>query len=144
ILSPIVGRAYVSFAETASRFLDARVRVAGNPIRKELVAAAMRARIDPLGFESRSKDILVLGGSQGARSLNEAVPEALARAGLAERGVRVIHQTGESMREAVAERYASLGVDAKVESFIDDMADAYQRAALVIARAGASTVAELC
>lgn len=144
ILSPIVGRAYVSFAETASRFRDARVRVAGNPIRKELVAVAMRARIDPLGFESRSKDILVLGGSQGARSLNEAVPEALARAGLAERGVRVIHQTGESMREAVAERYASLGVDAKVESFIDDMADAYQRAALVIARAGASTVAELC
>jgi UDP-N-acetylglucosamine--N-acetylmuramyl-(pentapeptide) pyrophosphoryl-undecaprenol N-acetylglucosamine transferase len=144
MLSPLVGRAYVSFGETAARFRDGRVRVAGNPIRKELVAAATRARIDPLGFESRSRDILVLGGSQGARSLNELVPEALARAGLAERGVRVVHQTGESMKGEVEARYAGLEVDAKVEPFIADMADAYQRAALVIARAGASTVAELC
>src|SRR5690606_31332799 len=144
LLSPLVGRAYVSFGETASRFREARVRVAGNPIRRALVAAATRARVDPLGFESRSKDILVLGGSQGARALNELVPEALAKVGLAARGVRVVHQTGESMREAVAAKYESLGVDASVEPFIADMAGAYQRAALVIARAGASTVAALC
>src|SRR5690606_29613338 len=87
----------------------------------------MLAAVDALGFESRSKDILVLGGSQGARSLNASVPEALAKAGLAERGVRVVHQTGESMRDEVAARYASLGVDAKVEPFIGDMAGAYQR-----------------
>lgn len=144
LLSPLVGRAYVSFDETAERFRDGRVRVAGNPIRKELVAAATRARIDPLGFESRSNDVLVIGGSQGARALNQGVPEALARAGLGERGIRVVHQTGESMREEVTERYARLGVDAEVVPFISDMAGAYQSAALVIARAGASTVAELC
>jgi UDP-N-acetylglucosamine--N-acetylmuramyl-(pentapeptide) pyrophosphoryl-undecaprenol N-acetylglucosamine transferase len=144
ILSPLVGRAYVSFGETASRFRDGRVRVAGNPIRKALVAPAPRARVDPLGFESRSRDILVIGGSQGARSLNEGVPEALAMAGLDVRGIRVVHQTGESMRDEVAARYQKLGVEARVEPFIADMAGAYQRAALVIARAGASTVAELC
>ncbi len=72
------------------------------------------------------------------------MPEALAKAGLAARGIGVLHQTGETMREAVAARYAELGMDAEVVSFIDDMARAYASATMVVARAGATTLAEVC
>src|SRR5690606_37583396 len=116
----------------------------GNPVRRAFVRAAQRAQTDPAGFDSRSKTLLVLGGSQGARALNEALPEAFARLRVEERGLRVVHQTGVAMCEEVSNRYRELGVDVEVVPFIDDMAKAYERAALVVSRAGASTLAELC
>src|SRR5690606_4341560 len=61
-----------------------------------------------------------------------------------DRGFRVVHQTGVSMCDEVAARYRELGVDVDVVPFIDDMAKAYERAALVITRSGASTLAEIC
>lgn len=144
LLSPMVGRAYVTFPETAGRFPKKRVRVCGNPVRRAFVDAARRAVTDPDGFEARARTLLVLGGSQGARALNETVPEALARIGVGARGLSVVHQTGEAMREQVEAHYARLGVEAHVVAFIDDMARAYADAAVVIGRAGATTVAELC
>lgn len=144
MLAPVVGRAYVTFAETADRFAASRVRVSGNPVRRAFVDAARRAHTDPEGFEARARRVLVLGGSQGAQALNETVPQALARAGLATRGVEIVHQSGAAMRDEVAARYRDLGVEAEVVPFIDDMAAAYAAAAVVIARAGATTVAELC
>lgn len=143
LLAKRVGRAYLSFEETAVKFREETVRVVGNPIRKEIVAAARLAHVDPLGFEARADQIFILGGSQGARALNEFLPEALAALDLGAMGVSVLHQTGESMRDAVEARYQELGVPARVESFISDMAGAYASSKLVIARAGASTVAEL-
>lgn len=144
LLAPIVGRAYVSFEETRDRFPPTRVRVVGNPVRRAFVRASRRAGADPDGFEARCRKILVMGGSQGAQALNRAVPEGLARLGLRERGLTVVHQTGEAMREEVEATYRELGVPARVVSFIDDMAHAYSTAAVVVARAGATTVAELC
>jgi UDP-N-acetylglucosamine--N-acetylmuramyl-(pentapeptide) pyrophosphoryl-undecaprenol N-acetylglucosamine transferase len=144
MLSKLVGRAYVTFDETRGTFPHARVRVVGNPVRRAFVEAARRAAIDPQGFEARARRVLVLGGSQGAQALNENVPEALARAGLGERGVSVLHQTGASMKASVEARYRELGIDAEVVSFIDDMALAYASAAIVVSRAGATTVAEIC
>ncbi len=144
VLSKVVGRAYVSFDETASTFRADRVRVVGNPVRQSFVDAARRAAADPDGFEARARRVFVMGGSQGSRALNQKVPEALAAIGLPERGVTVVHQTGAAMRDEVEARYRELGVPAEVVSFIDDMAAAYASAALVICRAGASTVAELC
>jgi UDP-N-acetylglucosamine--N-acetylmuramyl-(pentapeptide) pyrophosphoryl-undecaprenol N-acetylglucosamine transferase len=88
--------------------------------------------------------VLVLGGSQGARKLNEDVPRALARAGLASRNLEVVHQTGESMRDEVEATYRELGIRARVVTFIDEIARAYSNAAMVVARAGATTLAELC
>ena len=88
--------------------------------------------------------MLVLGGSQGARSLNTHVPAALARAGVRALGVRVVHQTGAAMVEEVSARYQALGIEASVVPFIDDIAAAYLDAALIVARAGATTLAELC
>jgi UDP-N-acetylglucosamine--N-acetylmuramyl-(pentapeptide) pyrophosphoryl-undecaprenol N-acetylglucosamine transferase len=83
--------------------------------------------------------VLVLGGSQGARVLNEVVPPALAPAGLE---VEVLHQAGKGNVESVMDRYARRkGI--RVEEFVDDMAGAYGWAQLVICRAGALTLAEL-
>lgn len=143
VLAPIAGRAYVAFEEAADQ-IGRKARLLGNPVRRAFVDAARAASSDPDGFEARARHVFVLGGSQGAKALNEQVPEALAQLGLSERGVRVVHQTGAKMRDAVAARYAQLGVDAEVTPFVEDMARAYSTSALVIARAGATTLAELC
>jgi UDP-N-acetylglucosamine--N-acetylmuramyl-(pentapeptide) pyrophosphoryl-undecaprenol N-acetylglucosamine transferase len=144
LLSKSVGRAYLTHAETAAQFGAARARVLGNPVRRAFVDAARMALHDPAGARARSRSVFVLGGSQGARSLNESVPQALARAGIAQLGVSVVHQTGAEMADDVARRYRELGVQAEVVPFIDDVARAYANASLVIARAGATTLAELC
>lgn len=85
--------------------------------------------------------LFVFGGSQGARQLNERVPEAVAR--LRKRSVEVFHQTGEADRASVEARYAELGVPAEVVAFEHDMPKRYAWADLAISRAGALTVAEL-
>lgn len=144
MLAPLVGRAYISFAETASTFGERKARLTGNPVRRAFVDAARRAMSDPDGFEARCRRVLILGGSQGARALNEAVPRAIALLGEAFGDLEIVHQTGESMREEVAERYRAFGVRADVVSFIDDTARAYASSAVVVARAGATTLAELC
>lgn len=144
VLAPIAGRAYVAWEEAAAQIGQRRAKLLGNPVRRAFVDAARAALSDPDGFEARSRKILVLGGSQGARVLNETVPAALADLDLASRGVEVLHQTGAAMRDAVEARYRELGVPAEVVSFVDDMAKAYATATLVIARAGATTLAELC
>jgi UDP-N-acetylglucosamine--N-acetylmuramyl-(pentapeptide) pyrophosphoryl-undecaprenol N-acetylglucosamine transferase len=144
LLSNTVGRAYLTYAQTLAQFGAAKGRVLGNPVRRAFVEAAQMAMNDPAGMEARARRVLVLGGSQGAKTLNDVVPAALALASLASQNVSVLHQTGESMVEPVKARYAELGVDAEVVPFIDDMARAYASASLVVARAGATTLAELC
>ncbi len=143
LLARTVGRAYLTYPETAARF-GAKARVLGNPVRRSFVEAAYLASHDPAGVEARARRILVLGGSQGARTLNELVPVALALAGVNAQNVSVLHQTGDGMVDEVRKRYRGLGIDAEVVPFIDDMARAYASASLVVARAGATTLAELC
>jgi UDP-N-acetylglucosamine--N-acetylmuramyl-(pentapeptide) pyrophosphoryl-undecaprenol N-acetylglucosamine transferase len=87
--------------------------------------------------------VLVLGGSQGARALNETVPEAIARTSLS---VQVTHQCGATHARDVRARYAQLGAGqtANVVPFIDDMVAALAAADVVIGRSGASAVSEIC
>jgi UDP-N-acetylglucosamine--N-acetylmuramyl-(pentapeptide) pyrophosphoryl-undecaprenol N-acetylglucosamine transferase len=144
LLAKTVGRAYLTFEETLPTFGESRGRLLGNPVRRAFVQAAHRALHDPIGVEARARTVLVLGGSQGARALNTHVPAALARAGVRALGVRVVHQTGAAMVDEVTERYEALNIEASVVPFIDDVASAYLDAALVVARAGATTLAELC
>ena len=87
--------------------------------------------------------MLVLGGSQGALALNRTVPQALARLSPEQRPV-VRHQCGARTIDAARASYDECGVDAELLPFIDDMAAAYAWADLVVCRAGALTVAELC
>ena len=118
----------------------AREEVAGNPVRAQIAAIAPPEQ--RLAGREGALRLLVLGGSQGARALNEAVPVALAKLGGA--AVEVRHQCGEKLRAEAERAYADAGVQARVEAFIDDMAAAYAWADLVVCRAGASTLAELC
>lgn len=114
--------------------------VVGNPVRSVISdIASPRER-----FEGRSGalHLLVLGGSQGARALNESMPQALCRLQGVQMEVR--HQCGERMREDAVRAYAAAGVDASVEPFIADMAAAYDWADVVVCRAGALTLAEVC
>jgi UDP-N-acetylglucosamine--N-acetylmuramyl-(pentapeptide) pyrophosphoryl-undecaprenol N-acetylglucosamine transferase len=141
LLSNTVGRAYLTYPQTLPQFGSEKGRVLGNPVRRAFVEAAQLAMHDPAGQEARARRVLVLGGSQGAKTLNDIVPSALA---LASQNVSVLHQTGESAVEQVKQRYRELGVEAEVVPFIDDMARAYASASLVVARAGATTLAELC
>lgn len=146
ILGRVVKRAYIAFAETASVFGEHRARVVGNPVRRGFVEAARLAHADPDGFQAAKTQVLVLGGSQGAQALNRVVPAAFGllgeRRGLA--SVHVMHQSGESMRDEVEAAYQRAGVQAEVVGFVDDVARATIAASLVIARAGATTLAELC
>lgn len=112
----------------------------GNPVRAEIAAldppkARYAARSGPL-------NLLVIGGSLGAKALNEAVPAALARMPEAGRP-RVVHQAGAQHLESVRAAYAAQQVAGEVVAFIDDMAARYAQADVVVCRAGAMTVAEL-
>jgi UDP-N-acetylglucosamine--N-acetylmuramyl-(pentapeptide) pyrophosphoryl-undecaprenol N-acetylglucosamine transferase len=112
----------------------------GNPVRAQ-IAAIVPPETRFSGRSGRLR-LLVLGGSQGARALNEVVPQALARIEEASRP-EVTHQSGATHEAALRERYAAAGVAANVVAFIEDMAAHYAAADLMICRAGASTIAEL-
>ncbi len=113
----------------------------GNPVREDIAAIAAPAE----RFVGRQGPLrlLVLGGSQGALALNRAVPAALALLSSDVRPV-VRHQCGENTLEIAKQAYAENGIDVALSPFIEDMADAYAWADLVVCRAGALTVAELC
>ncbi len=118
-----------------------REEAVGNPVRAEIAAITppelrLANRQGPLR-------LLVLGGSQGARVLNNAVPTALAALGTG-MPVQVRHQSGEKLHAEALQAYADAGVQASVEPFIADMAEAFAWADLVVCRSGASTLAELC
>lgn len=139
ILARIATRVMTGFPAT---FTDSiREEHVGNPVRPEIAAldapnVRLRGRTGPLR-------VLVIGGSQGARALNLSLPELFAS--LERRGcvLDVRHQTGARQREEVEQNYRVLGVKARVDAFIDDMAQAYDWADTVICRAGAMTVAEV-
>ncbi|MDA1186824.1 MAG: undecaprenyldiphospho-muramoylpentapeptide beta-N-acetylglucosaminyltransferase [Proteobacteria bacterium] len=142
-LARLATRVLTSFAPT--RLSPASAVCVGNPVRPELLMQA-RALGQPRG-EGQPLRLLVIGGSLGARALNEALPEAVAASQSSwPQGIFVRHQTGMSEQAEVQARYQALGLDAgqvQVQAFIDDMAQAYAWADLVVARAGASTVSEL-
>lgn len=120
-------------------FASRRVLTVGNPVREPLT----RLRQPAERFQGRAGPLklLVVGGSQGARALNEKVPQALQLMIPAQRPL-VRHQAGRTL-DVAQSAYARYGVQASVEAFIEDMAAAYDWADLVLCRAGASTIAEL-
>ncbi|HEY6482858.1 MAG TPA: undecaprenyldiphospho-muramoylpentapeptide beta-N-acetylglucosaminyltransferase [Steroidobacteraceae bacterium] len=122
-----------------------RARAIGNPVRQDI--SALPAPASRFAERSGAIRILVIGGSQGATRLNAVVPFALAwlkQNGCGEiAAIDVRHQAGERWIEAGRRSYAEAGVRAEVRPFIEDMAEAYSWADLVICRSGALTVSEL-
>ena len=118
-----------------------RAETVGNPVREDIAAVAPPA--DRYGNRQGPLRLLVLGGSQGALAFNRTVPEALARLAPGERPV-VRHQCGTRTLDTAREAYEAHGIDVELTPFIEDMASTYAWADLVVCRAGALTVAELC
>ncbi len=139
ILSRLVDKAFISYEDTARDFPDDKVEFTGNPVKQSILDAAKQRA------EKEAKDtfhIVVMGGSQGAFAIDDRVPAALALTQLAG-DVTVLHQCGKGRKEKVQSAYREAGVDAKIVPFIEDTAAAYLKADLIVARAGATTVAEL-
>ncbi|MGH9783049.1 MAG: undecaprenyldiphospho-muramoylpentapeptide beta-N-acetylglucosaminyltransferase [Terriglobia bacterium] len=137
-IAPYVSRAFIGFPEAASFFPPNKATEAGIPVRQEFFRVRPKPHQPPF-------TVLVFGGSQGARSLNRAVAEALPELDQWSESLLLLHQTGQTEYNAMREAYAKHRVRAEVFPFIppSGMPEAFARADLVVCRAGASTVAEL-
>lgn len=135
VLSRVADRVFTAFPEVL-----AMGQWVGNPLRAEFLNQAAPAQ----RFAGRSGPlkVLVVGGSLGARALNTVVPLALALIPIEQRPV-VTHQAGEKQIDELRANYAAAAVDATLTPFIDNTAQAFAEADLVICRAGASTVTEI-
>jgi UDP-N-acetylglucosamine--N-acetylmuramyl-(pentapeptide) pyrophosphoryl-undecaprenol N-acetylglucosamine transferase len=139
LLAPLATRIFAAFPGSFPGRRDDEV--IGNPVRATIAPSdSPRERLSARRAERRR--LLVVGGSLGARILNQTLPRALA-AIPAERRPEVWHQAGRSGQEEARKAYADAGVEARVEPFIDDVASAYRWADLVVGRAGGITLAEL-
>ena len=137
ILGRFARRVCVSFEQSASHFPAAKVLRTGNPVRADIAQSASRR-----WNRSSTRRLLILGGSQGAKAINDAVLAALPELGTM--GVDIFHQAGAADEVRVRQGYREAGADpASVHGFVDDMAEAYAWADLAVCRAGASTVFEL-
>jgi UDP-N-acetylglucosamine--N-acetylmuramyl-(pentapeptide) pyrophosphoryl-undecaprenol N-acetylglucosamine transferase len=144
LVSPLVDEVWVTYAESAP-FFGAKARLTGAPVR-----ASLSERIEPaqaraeLGLDATATTIVVMGGSQGARSINDAVA-ALVTACPLPADWQLLHITGERDFAAIREREAAAPAGGRVRTvaYLTDPGNAYAAADIVVARAGASTLAEL-
>lgn len=125
------------FESVPNTFKPTRARCifSGNPVRADIAAIQKKLKGTP-------QQLLILGGSQGARVFNQVIPEFIARLPKQERP-EIWHQAGQAEAVSLRERYQQLGINARVDAFIQNMPEAYQFADVLISRAGATTLAEL-
>ncbi len=138
-LGPLAQRVFLAFEAAAQGFAAKKVRVVGTPIRASFLERAGRTASGP----TTTPSLLVFGGSQGARPINSAMVDALPTLKEPAREWAITHQTGEADHPRVKAAYEAAGVRAQVVPFIYDMPTALRQADLVVARAGAMTMAEL-
>src|SRR2546425_3365263 len=138
VLARFVDKAAVSFSEALPHFRGKGV-LTGNPVRAEFFESSVKQR-DP-----RRVSLLVFGGSQGARAINEAMLAALPQLVSQKNVLRITHQTGEADYERVRNEYEVASWSEKVTArrYIDDMVGEFAKADLIVCRAGATTSAEL-
>ena len=140
ILGKFVDAIFLAFSETRRFFANKKTIMSGNPIRAAIRDALLDARASA---DDRPPHLFAFGGSQGAVALNALVADAIAMLSTGGFDLTILHQTGSADLEPTQGRYADAGISADCRAFIVDMAAEYSRADLVIARAGATTVAEL-
>jgi UDP-N-acetylglucosamine--N-acetylmuramyl-(pentapeptide) pyrophosphoryl-undecaprenol N-acetylglucosamine transferase len=151
LLAPFADRIYISFENTkigaswrpAGR-MQKKIRFTGNPIRQEFYRSTDAKNKNNIidSEEFKAFTVLIIGGSQGAHSINMAVMEAAHHIKKKEL-FAFIHQTGPKDESEAQKTYTHQGIDATVKSFFVDMASLYRKADLVICRAGATTMAEV-
>lgn len=135
VLASVVRGAAVGFADTAG-FYGSKARVTGHAVRKVFYDMEPKAHTAPF-------TVLIIGGSQGSRAINECVVKSLEILSCEDWKLNVVHQTGERDYNVVRDAYRERSLSAEVFAFIEDMPQAFARADLVVSRAGATTVAEL-
>lgn len=139
ILAKFAKQIMVAFPKAGQVLKAKNIIEVGNPVREEIVAIpSPNSRLK--SFDDELK-ILILGGSQGAQSLNAAIPETLSL--MKDKKLTIWHQTGALGFASTQESYAKWGLTARVDEFIDNMAEAYAFADIIICRAGALTIAEI-
>jgi UDP-N-acetylglucosamine--N-acetylmuramyl-(pentapeptide) pyrophosphoryl-undecaprenol N-acetylglucosamine transferase len=145
ILSRLVDRVFINLEMTRASFpkadREAKIILAGNPVRRVIREKLVAARRQPI--QNHRLCLLVIGGSRGARRLNNLVLEAMAHLRQFKDSIKIIHQTGSGDLMQTISTYAKLDFRAKVQEFITDMATALAEADIVISRAGAGALAEI-
>ena len=140
-VAPFAQRIFLAFESAADSFNLSKVRMVGTPIRQEFLAPSGPSKTSSSGGSRRH--LLIFGGSQGAKAINSAVLDGLASLTARMPNLAITHQTGEADYHRVQEAYANLGIQAEVKPFLYDMPTVLRTADLVVARAGAMTIAEL-
>ena len=146
LLGRFASRVCVGFPATVARFPAGKAVYTGTPVRWPAaeVAGLSPGPAEPNGAgRARPFSVLIVGGSAGARRLNQILPPVFAALGVPPGQLRIVHQTGQAEHAEVRSVYTRLGVEAEVVPFIEAMDAAYAAADLVICRAGAMTLAEL-
>ena len=136
VIGRFVHRALISFEETAAYFAAGRTELTGLPVREEFFRITPQPRGDVL-------NILVTGGSQGSRTLNNAGRQSWPLFRAAETRVRIVHQSGPGGYEALRDAFAAAGLEGEIVPFIADMPAAFAQADVVVCRSGAGAVSEL-
>lgn len=140
VLGKLVRRVFVAFDDAAARFARGKVRFTGNPVRRSFLD-----RVTGAATEEAGNAIVILGGSQGSRAINELASAMVRVLDARGRLPPIIHQTGADQFAEMQVNYAALGYEGRVDvrAYIDDMPAVLGKAALCVARAGALTLAEL-
>lgn len=140
-VAPLVQRIFLAFESTVQFFDRRKTSVVGTPVRRAFLESTGPdiAR----GEAESARNLLIFGGSQGAKAINSAVIEALPILATMKTRPTITHQTGEADYARVAAAYEQAGISAQVVPFLYDMPAVLRGADLVVARAGAMTIAEL-
>ncbi len=136
ILSRFVRKIFITFAESREQLPQQKTILTGNPVRRNIIRDAQIKE----SIKRTIPNVLVLGGSQGAKKLNEIIPAALAGLG---KEVNIIHQAGQRWIEIVKDSYEKLGIEAEVFGFTENISQIYRRTDIAICRAGSGTISEI-
>jgi UDP-N-acetylglucosamine--N-acetylmuramyl-(pentapeptide) pyrophosphoryl-undecaprenol N-acetylglucosamine transferase len=143
LLARLADAVAVTYMDSVAYLPKAKVHLTGNPVRPQMLSASRDGAHELFGLKPQRLTVLVLGGSSGARALNQAMVDALNYLLSLRQAVQFLHQSGQGDYQALREAYRGLGFHAVVSPFIYEMAQAYAVADLVLSRAGATTLAEL-
>jgi UDP-N-acetylglucosamine--N-acetylmuramyl-(pentapeptide) pyrophosphoryl-undecaprenol N-acetylglucosamine transferase len=145
ILAKVVKKVFISLEESRRHVPAGKLLLTGNPLRRQILEK-LHGEKKPNGNgngNGKGFRLLVFGGSAGAHRINMAMIEALPELSALRERITITHQTGENDLEEVREAYRMNNFSTEVVPFIDNMAEAYQKADLILCRAGATTIAEV-
>lgn len=134
----------ITYQESMARFPRNKVYLTGNPVRERILRGSRSSALKLFGLREGLFTIFIFGGSSGARSINSAMVNALQHLLDFKGEIQFLHQTGERDFEFVRDSYRTYGYEGTVTPYIYQMPEAYAVSDLVISRAGATTIAEIC